>query len=312
MHLLFDIGGTKTRVALSTDLKKIGVLEIIPTPKNFKDGIAVLERAVLKIASGKKINPPTFPRGIKLRGKDFDYTHSFLPQSGGVFGKGERIKAICGGVAGPLDKNKTKLINAPNLQGWINKPLKKELEKIFGATVYLNNDADLAGLGEAVFGAGKNKNIVVYMTISTGVGGTRIVNGKIDKSAMGFEPGHQIIPCCNENGKIMSLENCVSGAAFRKRYQKEPYEILDNAVWDKTAESLAYGLNNTIVHWSPDVIVLGGSMMKKIGISVPRAAFYLKNINKIFPKPPLIKKAVLKDLGGLYGAMAFLRSINYK
>ena len=148
------------------------------------------------------------------------------------------------------------------------------------------------------------------MTISTGVGGTRIVGGKIDKNAMGLEPGHQIIPCCNENGKIMSLENCVSGVAFKKRYQKEPYEILDKEIWDKTAESLAYGLNNTIVHWSPDIIVLGGSMMKKIGISIPRTVFYLKNINKIFPNLPLIKKAVLKDLGGIYGAMAFLRNIN--
>ncbi|OWK26959.1 MAG: hypothetical protein US76_01895 [Parcubacteria group bacterium GW2011_GWA2_38_13b] len=262
------------RIALSADLKKIGALEVIPTPENFQDGIAVLKKAVLKAVSGKK------------------------------------IKAICGGVAGPLDKNKEKLVNAPNLRKWINGPLKKELEKVFDAPVYLENDANLAGLGEAVFGAGKNKDIVVYMTISTGVGGTRIVGGKIDKNVMGFEPGHQIIPCCNENGKIMSLENCVSGVAFKKRYQKEPYEILDKEIWDKTAESLAYGLNNTIVHWSPDIIVLGGSMMKKIGISIPRAVFYLKNINKIFLKIPPIKKAVLKDSGGIYGAMALLRGIN--
>ena len=274
MYLLFDIGGTKTRVALSADLKKIGASEVILTPENFQDGIAVLKKAALKMISGKK------------------------------------IKAICGGIAGLLNKNKTKLMYAHNLRGWMKKPLKAELEKVIGASVYLENDADLAGLGEAVFGAGKNKNIVVYMTISTGVGGTRIVGGKIDKNAMGLEPGHQIIPCCNENGKIMSLENCVSGAAFKNRYQKEPYEILDSAIWDKTAESLAYGLNNTIVHWSPDIIVLGGSMMKKIGISIPRTVFYLKNINKIFPNLPLIKKAVLKDLGGIYGAMAFLRNIN--
>jgi glucokinase len=52
------------------------------------------------------------------------------------------------------------------------------------------------GLGEAVFGAGKGREIVVYMTISTGVGGARIVGGKIDASAMGFEPGHQIIDAC--------------------------------------------------------------------------------------------------------------------
>src|SRR3989338_2993817 len=127
MYLLFDIGGTKTRVALSADLKKIGASEVILTPENFQDGIAVLKKAALKMISGKK------------------------------------IKAICGGIAGLLNKNKTKLMYAHNLRGWMKKPLKAELEKVIGASVYLENDADLAGLGEAVFGAGKNKNIVVYM-----------------------------------------------------------------------------------------------------------------------------------------------------
>lgn len=273
MYLLFDIGGTKTRVALSADLKKIGALVIIPTPKNFKDGIAVLKKAFLKIASDKK------------------------------------IKAICGGIAGPLDKNKTKLINAPNLREWINKPLKKELEKIFNTTVYLNNDADLAGLGEAVFGAGKNKSIVAYMTISTGVGGTRIVNGTIDKSAIGFEPGHQIInfygPACACGGQG-HLESYISGPALKNRHQKEPYDIMDNKIWDGAAKILAYGINNTIIYWSPDIVILGGSVMNKIPIS--RVDFYLKKIIKIFVKFPPIKKAALGDLSGFYGAMAFLRN----
>ena len=261
------------RIAVSSDGITLGDMKIVSTPQNFDEGINLFKKITEELTGS------------------------------------EKIKTCVGGIR-RLDPTKSMLISDFRLPDWSQKPLKQKLEEITQCTVYLENDADLAGLGEAVFGAGKNKNIVVYMTISTGVGGTRIVGGKIDKNAMGLEPGHQIIPCCNENGKIMSLENCVSGVAFKKRYQKEPYEILDKEIWDKTAESLAYGLNNTIVHWSPDIIVLGGSMMKKIGISIPRAVFYLKNINKIFPNLPLIKKAVLKDLGGIYGAMAFLRNIN--
>lgn len=272
MYLLFDIGGTKTRVALSPDLKKIGKPEIISTAKNFKDGIAVLKKTILRMASGRK------------------------------------IKAACGGIPGPLDKNKTKLINAPNLRNWANKPLKKELEKIFGR-VYLANDAELGGLGEAVLGSGKGKEIVVYLAIGTGIGGARVVDGRIDKNASGFEPGHQIInffgPNCACGGRG-HLESYISGAALKKRCKKEPNAVMDNEAWDKAAEILAYGINNIAVCWSPDVIVLGGSVMKKI--SLKRVNYYTRKIIKIF-KPPLLKKAVFGDFSALYGAMAFLRDI---
>ena len=66
---------------------------------------------------------------------------------------------------------------------------------------YLANDSDLDGLGEATVGAGKGFNIVAYITVSTGIGGVRIVGGKIDVSTYGFEPGHQII---DADGSIYS------------------------------------------------------------------------------------------------------------
>lgn len=98
---------------------------------------------------------------------------------------------------------------------------------------------------------------------------------------------------------------------LKKKYGKKPYEITDKKIWDETAKILAYGLNNTIVHWSPDIIVLGGSMFKKIGIPVPRVRFHLKNILKIFPELPAVEKAELGDVGGLYGALVFLKHLGY-
>ena len=141
------------------------------------------------------------------------------------------------------------------------------LEEQLKAPVYLENDTATWALGEANAGAGKGKDIVVYMTISTGVGGTRVVHGNLDTSAYGFEIGHQIIdpngPQCGCGGKG-HLEAFIGGSSVQKQYGKAPQDITDIAVWQKTAEYLAIGLSNISVFWSPNIIILGGSMMKSI------------------------------------------------
>ncbi len=275
MLLLFDIGATKTRLAVSEDGENFGVPKILQTPKDFDTGVELIKTEVFNLCEGRE------------------------------------IKMAAGGVKGALDKEKSRLLSAPILTDWINKPLKENLSKILGAPVFLQNDSAMVGLGEAVYGVGAGYKIVAYITISTGVGGARIVSGKIDENSFGFEPGHQIInfggPDCSYCHSPGHLEEYISGAAFERRYGKKPYEITDAGIWDETAKLLAYGLNNTIVHWSPDIVVLGGSMMKEIGIPVERVCFHLKNILKFFPELPVIEKAGLKDNGGLYGALAFLK-----
>ena len=175
MNLLFDIGGTKTRFAYAYEDNELSNIKIIDTPPVFEDGI-----------------------------KEFkDYLSSI---------NNPDISSITGGIAGPLDKNKTMVINAPNLPGWNNKPFKDVLQKEFNTIVNIENDAALVGLGEASRGAGKDKRIVEFLTISTGVGGARIVNQKIQESSMGFEPGHQYIPVKNSN-ELIHLEGLISGTA---------------------------------------------------------------------------------------------------
>ncbi len=276
MYLLFDIGGTKTRIAFSSDGKSFDEPSIIPTPRAFKRGILLFRETALKLSGGR------------------------------------RIEAVAGGIAGPLDREKTMLVNSPHISGWIGKPLKKELQKVLKAPVYIENDAAMVGLGEATYGKGKGRRVVVYMTISTGVGGARIIDGRIDESAMGFEPGHQIIDptgtLCPECRSLPGyLERYISGSAIEKRYGKKSYEISDPGVWEEVARFLAIGLNNTIVHWSPDVVIVGGSVAGKISLS--RVRFHLRKIMKIYPKIPPIERAVLGDVGGLYGALHFLKRL---
>lgn len=265
MYILFDIGGTKIRVASSDDGVTLSEPITYKTPEYFKEGVALLIKAIETLSKGKK------------------------------------IKVISGGVASAIDKKTGTLLRAPNLRGWEGNSLKDALSK-YCQHIYIENDAALVGLGEAIRGAGRGFEIVAYVTVSTGIGGARVVNGKIDTRRVDFEPGQQIIDTEN----LSSLENRASGRAIEKKYRKEPKDITDDAVWKRAADDVAVGLHNTIVLWSPDVVVLGGPMMlKKPGIDLEEVKAYLKNIMYIFPTLPELKLAELGDNGGLYGALEY-------
>lgn len=272
MYLLFDIGGTKMRFAVSPDLRHISQAIIVPTPQTVDEMIAILRQELHKLTG----NQP--------------------------------IKAAAGGIAVILDKDNARIVNAMNMKGWIHEPIKQKLEELLRVPIFLTNDAAIVGLGEALSGPGLGHDIVAYITIGTGVGGARIVKGKIDPTAHGFEPGHQIISVGEQpDGTPVFgyLEDFISGTALKKAYGKPASEITDKQVWDDVAFFLAIGLNNVIVHWSPDVIVLGGSVAQQIDVDKVRE--YLKKNMRIFPELPLIIKAKLDDVGGLYGALEFLK-----
>lgn len=267
--IIFDIGGTKMRVAFSADGQTFEAPQSVLTPASYDDGLKLFVETAKRCANGRK------------------------------------IEAVCGGIAGPFTERKRSLMGSPNLSDWIGKPLKNNLEESLGAPIYIENDSALVGLGEAIDGAGKGTEIVAYITVSTGVGGVRIVDGKIDERNLGFEPGHQIIDFQN----MQTLESLVSGKSVQKKYGQEPKDIKEAEVWETLAKILAVGLANTIMHWSPQVLVLGGSMI--IGnpaIPIESVEKHLKEIIKIFPELPTIKKARLGDFGGLYGALAYLQT----
>ena len=277
MIIVIDIGGTKTRVVGSSDGKEfIGEPVVYDTPQNFEEGMKQLGKTVKEVAGG------------------------------------EKIEALVCGAPGPLNKDRSELSRAPNLVEWAWKPLKNELQEIAGdGQVILENDTALVGLGEATNGTGKGHKIVAYMTVSTGVGGVRILNGKIEENALGFEPGHQIInfdgPNCTGCGVNGHLESYVCGRDVEARYKMKPYEIADPKIWDELAKYLAYGVNNTLIHWSPDILVIGGSMMKRVGIPLDAVRQYVKQFTKILPAVPPIELASLGDWGGLYGGLELYR-----
>ncbi len=286
MYILIDIGGTKTRIALSKNLEVFESTTIFSTPQKFEEGVKAITSAVRKVCN-------------------------------------EKISAVMVGIAASPNKEKTKLVGGgPNIADWLEKPIKEKLEEVFNTLVYIENDTAIGGLAQVIYGPAKGYEIATYITISTGVGGCRFVGGKIDKSAMGFEPGWQIVMHTGtDKDNVNTTNSCVlgycsggylmshiGGVCVEKKEGKKPYEITDNNFWDKKAKILAYGLHNVCTMWSPDIIVLGGSMMKEIGIPIESTEKYLhKTLKDVFPVAPKIVSAEFGDEMGFWGAMAYLK-----
>ncbi|MBI5470534.1 ROK family protein [Candidatus Kaiserbacteria bacterium] len=271
MFILADIGGTKTRIAGSVDLKSFAEPIILSTPREYSAGLTAIHAAAKQIAMAGQID------------------------------------SMAAGIKSVVFADKRVPITAPQniLTDWKDKPLAADLEKLLETpSVQLENDTALVGLGEAVYGAGKGFPIVVYQTVSTGVNGVRITSGRIDSSAQGFEIGGQYL---SMSEPLQNLESLVSGTAVTARFGKHPKDLgADHPVWEELARITAFGVHNTILHWSPDIVVLGGSMFNEVGISVERVAENVKTIMRKFPKVPPIVHGSLGDFGGLWGGLALL------
>lgn len=274
MYLVFDTGGTKMRMAFSPDGTTLEEPKIFRTPQDFREGMQTFATYAQELSRGRK------------------------------------IKAVAGSTPGVFNEDYSVLLTSPNMPDWDNRPIKQELEKIAGAPVYLENDTSMIGLGEVTQGAGQGYDIAAYITVSTGIGGKRFVKGKLEPSAFGFEPGHMIIDIdgavCN-CGLSGHLEGLASGNGVKKRYGQAPETIKDPKVWEEVTHYLAAGLINVMVMWSPHCIVLGGSMMKDIPI--PKLQAEIERIDSIFHRVPDLKLAELGDIGGLIGALSYLRSL---
>lgn len=268
--LLFDVGGTHMRMAYSEDGATLARELKIPTPATPKEAVTALQQFLARVP----------------------------------------IQAIAGGLRGVLMEDKTGIEHELYLPAWHGVSVTELLQATFGETVRvtLENDTALAGLAEAVNGAGQGAELVVYHSVSTGVGGVKIEQGTIDVSSVGFEPGHQVLDIDRTVlGPDISptLENLVSGTAVAKRMGVPPYEIpQEDVLWEELAGYLGQGLRNSVLYWSPEVIVLGGSMITgnpHIPIDAIRKAT-VATLGDIVPCP-FITTATLGDSAVLHGAL---------
>jgi glucokinase len=254
-----------------------------------------------------------------------------------------QVRGVGIGSPGPLDPYKGVVIEAPNIPGWDNLPLQTIMQERLGRPVFIGNDANLAALGEWKFGAGRGQRDVLYMTISTGIGGGVISNGKLILGARGLatEVGHiQVLPdgplCgCGQRGHLEAL---ASGPAIariaRERLEKGAVgqtKILDLVNGDlasvtavvigqaaqagdefacrlfaEAGESIGTALANLLHLFNPSIVILGGgvSMMGDLLFEPIRAAVRRYSMNELYWRDCPIVPAALGDDAGLIGAGA--------
>lgn len=251
-----DIGGTKISMVLGTEKGKILARREIPTWTGARTKACVKELAANL-------------RALILR--------SCIPP--------KKILGIGVGCPGAVDSSKGTLPRSPNLPGWAGLPLKDILKKATGLPVCLANDANAAALGESFFGAGKNSKNFIYITVSTGIGGGIVIDGKLYEGS-GFaagEIGHMsLVPDgarCN-CGKRGCLEAYASGTAvanfFRKSRFKTNERVTAREVGAAAREGnklaiesyqcagyyLGIGIANLLNILNPEKVVIGGGVLK--------------------------------------------------
>lgn len=280
MYISIDLGGTNTRVASSKDLETIYKVDKFSTQDNLKDQRERITQAIKNVLDGED--------------------------------EISNIKSICVGVPGIINKKENKFDHIVNATYLSNLEFIELFEPELANVKFIGeNDAALAALGEAVFGAGKDFETMAYLTISTAVGGARISNKKLDLTQRFSEPGHHIIdvggPADTKVHLHGTLEAYVSGTAFERNYGISPKQCENQEIWDDYGQKLSNGLINICAFWAPDAVILGGGVANQFHRFINSLEKHFKLQD--FFEMPVIKVVELGDNAGLYGGLALIKQL---
>lgn len=250
-----------------------------------------------------------------------------------------QVTAIGLASPGPLDPHTGTILDTPNIPEWTNFPLGDKLSAQFKVPVHLDNDANLACLGEWKYGAGQGHSHVLYLTISTGIGGGVISHDRLLQGYHGLaaELGHVTVdpdgPLCS-CGFRGHLEAFASGPAIA-RYVTEQLEAgvkstlradpglsarqvaeaaqagdrLARDAFARAGEHLGIGVANFLHTFDPSIVIFGGGvsqvgdlLFKPFEQSLRARVFHPRYLEKL-----IITTAALGDDAGLLGALALAR-----
>ena len=282
-----DIGGTKMRVALVRGDGSVLLSREQPTPHN----VGVPDELTDLISS---------------------IAHHVLA--------GERSASrVVVGLPGPVDYRSGKLLWAPHLpESWPDQLSESQLRTTIGLPVHVANDADLAALGEAYFGAGSAYRDVAYVTISTGIGAGFVFDGQLlrGKRSLG-EIGHTIIDWMAWSAlEPATLEELASGSGMTRMAVerglgalsgKEISELAHREnvdalqIWRGAVSAAAAGTFNLATAFSPEIIVIGGGLGLQLDFFLALEETFSRHVPRRMPSTPLVP-AALGDNAGLIGA----------
>jgi len=308
-----DLGGTKIAAALATTQGEIVARGRRPTPAQAGPDAVINSvcATINEVLSAKELRP-------------------------------SRLSGIGIAAAGVIDSANGKVIFSPNLPAWHEVPLREAIEQRFGIPAYLGNDANLAALGEWRFGVEKKVANLIYITVSTGIGGGIIADGKLYTGACGAagEIGHMTIdvngPRCR-CGNIGCWETLASGTALAREAVKRITEGARTSIielvggdvskidakivgltakqGDELAQELVsrlgyyfgVGLANLVNIFNPELILVGGGVAK-IGALLLQPAIKIVKERAFSTSANAveIKPATLGDDSGILGAVAFV------
>ncbi|MGI4791003.1 MAG: ROK family protein [Janthinobacterium lividum] len=275
IYIGLDIGGTKL-IAAAADAQGTLLRQVqSPTPQDLNEGLLLLKDMTRTVAGG------------------------------------DDIAAIGASAGGPLDYV-TGVVSPLHQPQWRDVPLKTIFEGEFGCPFSVDVDTNAAALAEYQWG-GDSPQFLLYLTLSTGMGGGFVIDGALYRGANGVHPevGHQAVPYVGsfqrpvvcECGAAGCLEELVSGNGIRRLYGKPASEI-DAREWAEVAANLGAGLRNLAAIYAPDVIAIGGGVAVGGGEPfIAEAAGVMAEGLRLVP-PPQVRLSRLGYETALYGAVA--------
>jgi len=291
-----DIGGTKIAVGVVDDDGRVLSRTQAPTdPEDYSGSIELIARMLRETVQDA---------GVELTG-------------------------IGIGSTGPVDPMRGEFGDVDFLPGWRGKSPVRDLAKIFNVRVALENDGDAAALAEAGWGAGRNRTRLIYVTVGTGIGGGMIFDGKLYRGVDGAHPevGHQVLDptgpqcSCGFHGCWESLAAGPAMVTWIESHAPADYPHREgitakricelaqqgDSVALKAVEHEAYylglGLANLINLFTPDAIVLSGSVMKSAPLFLDRIRSVIRSGCRFVPAEKTeLTLASLGDDTNLIGA----------
>ena len=300
-----DIGGTQLRAAA------------------YKQGQR--EPFAQKKVKTKASEPDTFGRLVKLVEDIWSQT--------------EKVTAIGVSSPGPVDPHTGVIMFAPNIKEWRDFPIAAKLMQHFGVPTYLDNDANLAGLAEWKFGAGRGHHNVLYLTVSTGVGGGVIINDRLLQGYHGLaaELGHTVVQAdgplcgCGQRGHLESfssgtgIERFVAdqlkagrASVLHPGKKNSAHDISEAAkqgdavakrIFTIVGEYIGVGLASVVNLLNPEIIIIGGGVADAGDILLnPIKETIRKRAMPIAASAVQIVPAKLGNNAGVIGASLLINS----
>ena len=253
----------------------------------------------------------------------------------------DKILSIGIAAPGPLDPRTGVIIAAPNIPSWINLPLRNLIQNRFKVPVTLGNDANLAAYGEWKYGAGQGYHNLIYLTISTGIGGGVILDDHLllGERGLATELGHVTIlpdgPMCS-CGQRGHLESISSGTAIAQYvvealHQGTPSslpldpvptskeiakaaltgDVLSKEAFKRAGTYLGLALANYVHIFNPAIIICGGGVSRSGDLIFGPARESLNRfvMDRVYLQNLTLTTAGLGDDSGIMGALAMARSL---